>query len=296
MDLSPDLLLSILFIAIIVNTAVIVGLVVSNRSARRRQALATTGHASAVERTLATSYVDHSARAGWGEPAVVEPAVGDGADTASPALEAVAVAGTAVEVTEPTAIEPAAIEEPGPSAVAAAPEAPTATGRDALTGLLDATTFAQRVAVEEARVARYQRPATIVIVELEGLDRLIERLGHDAGDRVLAAVADTIRRLARGADHVARLGGGRFGVLLTETDEVAAINYVERVRRACDLWLESGAMAMRLAIGWAGTSGEPGLGEVQRVAVDRMYAELRRDERRATADEAATDEPTRLAS
>jgi len=34
--------------------------------------------------------------------------------------------------------------------------------------------------------------------------------------------------------------------LLTETDEIAAINYVERIRRACDLWLESGAIAMRL--------------------------------------------------
>jgi diguanylate cyclase (GGDEF)-like protein len=285
MDLSPDLLLSILFIAIIVNTAVIVGLVVSNRSARRRQALAMTGHASAVERTLSTSYVDHTARAGWPDPAVESPEV------------------EAPEVEEPTAIEPAALDEPAVSLPAtpaadpaAEPEVAVVAGRDVLTGLLDATTFAQRVAVEEARVARYQRPATIVIIELDGLERLVERLGPDAGDRVLPAVADTIGRLARGADHVARLGGGRFGVLLTETDEVAAINYVERVRRACDLWLESGAMAMRLAIGWAGTSGEPALGEVQRVAVERMYAELRRGERRAATEEAATDEPTRLAS
>ena len=278
MDLSPDLLLSILFIAIIVNTAVIVGLIVSNRSARRRQALAMTGHASAVERTLSTSYVDHTARAGWPDPAVDEP-----------------------EVVEPTAIDPAGLDATSvaPPAMpdadpAAEPEVAVVAGRDVLTGLLDATTFAQRVAVEEARVARYQRPATIVIIELDGLERLVERLGPDAGDRVVPAVADTIARLARGADHVARLGGGRFGVLLTETDEVAAINYVERVRRACDLWLESGAMAMRLAIGWAGTSGEPALGEVQRVAVERMYAELRRGERRAATEE--PDEPTRLAS
>jgi diguanylate cyclase (GGDEF)-like protein len=281
MDLSPDLLLSILFIAIIVNTAVIVGLVVSNRSARRR-ALATSGHASAVDRTLSTSYVDQTARAAWPDPAVEAPEV----------VEA--------EIVAPTIIEPAAMDAPAPRMAAAdpaaEPEVAVVVGRDVLTGLLDATTFAQRVAVEEARVARYQRPATIVIIELDGLERLIERLGPDAGDRVLPAVADTIRRLARGADHVARLGGGRFGVLLTETDEVAAINYVERVRRACDLWLESGAMAMRLAIGWAGTSGEPALGEVQRVAVERMYAELRRGERRAATEEAATDEPTRLAS
>ena len=56
-------------------------------------------------------------------------------------------------------------------------------------------------------------------------------------------------------------GAGRFAVLLPETDEIAAINYVERVRRACELWLESGAIALRLAIGWAGTAGDPSLAE-----------------------------------
>jgi hypothetical protein len=70
-------------------------------------------------------------------------------------------------------------------------------------------------------------------------------------------------------------------VLLPETDEVAAINYVERVRRACELWLESGAIALSLAVGWAGTTGDPTLPEAQRVATDRMYLELRREARKA---------------
>ena len=284
MDLNPDLLLSILFVAIIVNTAVIVGLVVSNRSARRRM-LATNGHASAIDRTLSTSYVDHSARATWPEPVVAEPEAASVAE-AEPALEP-----------EP---EPVATIEPAPERATEPPaeaDAPVPTGRDPLTGLLDASTFAQRVAVEEARVARYHRPATIVVFELDGLDRLVERLGPEAGDRVLPALGDTVRRLARGADHVARIGPGRFGVLLTETDEVAAINYVERVRRACDLWLESGAMALQLAIGWAGTSGDVTLSDAQRIALERMYAELRRAERRADpGDPGDAAEPTRLAS
>ena len=40
-------------------------------------------------------------------------------------------------------------------------------------------------------------------------------------------------------------------MLLPETDEVQAINYVERVRAECDRWLAAGAVSMRLAIGWA---------------------------------------------
>ena len=96
-------------------------------------------------------------------------------------------------------------------------------------------------------------------------------------------MADSIRRLARGADHAGRLGRGRFAVLLPETDEIAAIHYVERVRRASELWLESSAIAVRLAIGWAGTAGDPSLPDTQQVALERMYAELRRGARREDA-------------
>jgi hypothetical protein len=74
-------------------------------------------------------------------------------------------------------------------------------------------------------------------------------------------------------------------VLLPETDEVAAINYVERVRRACELWLDTGAIALRLAIGWAGTTGETSMTDVQRIATDRMYTELRRGGRRGDGAE-----------
>ena len=146
---------------------------------------------------------------------------------------------------------------------------------DALTGLLLPVPFARMVADEDARIQRYRRTATIVMVEVEGLDRLVERLGDSAIDRLIPAVADSIRRNARHADHVARLGPGRFAVLLPETDEVQAINYIERVRKACDLWLESGAVSLRLAIGWASAT-ETSLTDAQTLATERMFAETRR--------------------
>ena len=157
----------------------------------------------------------------------------------------------------------------------------TVRGRDALTGLLDALAFEEVMAQEEAREQRYGHPATIIVFELDGLTKLVDRLGAETGDRIETALGDTIRRLARRADHVARLERGRYAVLLPVTDEVAAINYVERVRRACELWLESGAIAMRLAIGWASTSGDAGLSGAVRLATDRMRQELRRNARQA---------------
>ena len=132
---------------------------------------------------------------------------------------------------------------------------------------------------EEARQKRYGHPATVIVFELDGLAKLVDRLGSDPGDRIETALGDAIMRLARRADHVARLDRGRYAALLPETDEIAAINYVERIRRACDLWLESGAIAMRLAIGWASTTGDTGLSGAVRVATDRMRVELRRHAR-----------------
>jgi len=153
---------------------------------------------------------------------------------------------------------------------------------DALSGLLSASRWAHVVADEDARIRRYRRSATIVMIELDGLDRLTARLGDGAAERLVPAVADTILRLAREADFVARLGDGRFAVLLPETDEIQAINYVERVRRTCDVWLESGAVALRLAMGWASASGEDSLHDAGRVATERMFAEIHRNARRTT--------------
>jgi diguanylate cyclase (GGDEF)-like protein len=160
-----------------------------------------------------------------------------------------------------------------PRMVEPAPGAGTYT--DALTGLLLPVPFARLVADEDARIQRYRRVATVVMIEVEGLDKLVERLGDTAIDRLIPAVADSIQRNARESDHVARLESGRFAVLMPETDEVQAINYIERVRTACDLWLESGAVSLRLAIGWA-SANETSLANAQAIATDRMFAETRR--------------------
>ena len=164
----------------------------------------------------------------------------------------------------------------------AATDDPEVQSGDMLTGLLSPSRWGRVVADEDARVRRYRRPATIVMIELDGLERLTARLGEAAGDRLVPAVADTIRRLAREADFVARVSDGRFAVLLPETDEIQAINYVERVRRTCDLWLESGAVALRLAMGWASASGDDSLLDAGRMATERMYAEIHRNARRSS--------------
>ena len=167
----------------------------------------------------------------------------------------------------------------------------TSSRTDSLTGLLVVKEWNRIVADEDARVNRYRHPATVVIIELDGFERLIATLGPDAGDRVLPALADALSRNARAADHLARLGPSRFGILLPETGEIEAINYIERVREACDLWLESGAIAMRLSIGWASPGPDSSLAAAVARANERMFAEQRRNERLANDIEVGDPPP-----
>jgi diguanylate cyclase (GGDEF)-like protein len=131
---------------------------------------------------------------------------------------------------------------------------------------------------EAARAVRYERLATIVLVELAGLDRLAERVGVAAADRLIPPVASTIRRHARAADRLARLSATRFGVLLVETDEVSAINYIERIRSSCDVWLAAGAVSLRLSAGWAEIRPDRGAEAAQREAEQRLFDDRRRSE------------------
>jgi len=161
-----------------------------------------------------------------------------------------------------------------------APEVGTDAGHDAdLDALVDPVTgLGARLAWDEAfrneerRLARYHRATTVLVAELDGLDALAERLGQAAADRLIPPVADALRRNARGADIVARVGHARFHALLPETDEIGAINYIDRVRTACDMWLEAGAVAVRLAIGWASPGAGATLADALRVAEERMNA------------------------
>src|SRR3954447_10675571 len=142
--------------------------------------------------------------------------------------------------------------------------------------LLDHAAWQRSVEDEDLRVRRYGRPATLVVIELDGLDRLVARLGDGVADTLLPPIAEAIRREARASDKIVQLDHGRWGVLLPETDEIAAINFTERVRRTCDVWLAAGAVAVRTVIGWASPAGGQRLLDALTVAADRMEADRRR--------------------
>ncbi len=155
---------------------------------------------------------------------------------------------------------------------------------DDATGLDSRAAWERALAEENARYVRYRRPVGIVMAELDGFTRFEDGFGTDASRRVVAAVGGAMRRSARRTDHIAHVGGGRFLVLLPETDEIQAINYVERIRGECDRWLDAGAVALRLSVGWASPSAVGELDTAVRTAEERMYAERRRTTRVAVTN------------
>ena len=181
----------------------------------------------------------------------------------------------------PTAVAPV------DSAVAVAPAPgtnPPDPYIDEVTGLDSRAAWDRTLAEENARFVRYRRPVGVVVAELDGLARFEREFGSDAGCRILKAVGVAMQRTARRTDRVAHVGSGRFLVLLPETDEIQAINYVERVRGECERWLEAGAVALHVSMGWASPSAVGELDTALRTAEERMYAERRRSTHAGVAD------------
>jgi diguanylate cyclase (GGDEF)-like protein len=126
---------------------------------------------------------------------------------------------------------------------------------------------------ERDRVRRYHRPATIVFIQVAHLDRLGELWGEDVAAQSLVRVGRTVMRQIRSSDHAARIDVSRFAVFLPETDEIAAINFVERVRTAIEASLGNMAETVSVAIGWASPT-DGNFDTALELAESRLAAEL----------------------
>ncbi|VTU46167.1 Cyclic di-GMP phosphodiesterase Gmr (plasmid) [Variovorax sp. SRS16] len=101
---------------------------------------------------------------------------------------------------------------------------------DALTGLPNRNLFMQLLQHALAKTLRQGTPLALLFVDLDGFKTVNDTLGHDAGDLLLAAFAQRLRRCLRLSDVTARLGGDEFVVLIDDFDGKAEVGAVaERV-------------------------------------------------------------------
>jgi diguanylate cyclase (GGDEF)-like protein len=144
---------------------------------------------------------------------------------------------------------------------------------DATTGIPGPAFWEAALGAESARCARYGRTSTVVLAEVVGFDDVASEWGQELALKAVVDVVAVLRAGCRGSDYVARLSDDRIGMILTETDEVAAINMIERVRDRCDRAMRARTMSGKVAFGWA--SPRPPL--TLRDAVARAEELLRRE-------------------
>jgi len=111
---------------------------------------------------------------------------------------------------------------------------------DPLTLLANRNLFRDRVQHALARAQRGDSHAAVMFLDVDNFKNINDSLGHDAGDRLLQAVAQRILQTSRTSDTVARLGGDEFGVLLEGVATAA------EARRVADALIESLGMPFSL--------------------------------------------------
>jgi diguanylate cyclase (GGDEF)-like protein len=122
---------------------------------------------------------------------------------------------------------------------------------DALTGLHNRRYFHETLAREVARAHRYSRRLALIVCDLDDFKAINDRIGHLAGDTVLAEAAEVIRSVVRSADIACRVGGDEFAVILPESGVQEAEQLSARLRAALEQRKLGEAGRLRLSAGVA---------------------------------------------
>jgi diguanylate cyclase (GGDEF)-like protein len=103
---------------------------------------------------------------------------------------------------------------------------------DALTGLHNRRFFHETLSRECARAHRYERKLALIVFDLDDFKEINDRIGHLAGDTVLAEAAERVRDVVRTADIACRVGGDEFAVILPESSLNDADQLYRRIQNA----------------------------------------------------------------
>ncbi len=105
---------------------------------------------------------------------------------------------------------------------------------DKLTTTKNRLAFDEAIESEVARAARYHRPLSLALIDVDHFKTINDRYGHDVGDQTLVEVAELIHNVTRASDRLYRLGGDEFAILLSEIKLETAQFICEKIRKAFD--------------------------------------------------------------
>ncbi len=145
--------------------------------------------------------------------------------------------------------------------------------RDALTGLCNRRVFDDRIHGMIDSAKRYNRPLTMLSMDLDYFKEINDNLGHQKGDEVLIEVAGVMQEVVRSTDLLVRMGGDEFLVVLDDTDRKSAQILAERLCSAVDqlgIWADD-TTKLGVSIGLAQLNKGEGLKNWLERADDILY-------------------------
>ncbi len=127
---------------------------------------------------------------------------------------------------------------------------------DALTGLKNRREFERLLTDEWQRCARFQRAFALVLMDIDHFKRINDTYGHPGGDQVLRHIASLLAGQLRTVDHLARVGGEEFAIIMVETNRAEAVLTVQRLlalieAAPCQLAGDAGTVTVTLSAGLA---------------------------------------------
>jgi diguanylate cyclase (GGDEF)-like protein/PAS domain S-box-containing protein len=102
---------------------------------------------------------------------------------------------------------------------------------DGLTGLLNRRAFCEEVERRIERLQHERKPGVLMFCDVDNFKQVNDRLGHEAGDAALRAVANLLRAAVRPSDVLTRMGGDEFAIWMDNADEYIATDRAERLRQ-----------------------------------------------------------------
>ena len=147
---------------------------------------------------------------------------------------------------------------------------------DALTDIHNKRYLLEFLDRELSRTARYQRPLSIVIFDIDRFKSINDGLGHLGGDYVLRELSAIVKGSIRKEELFARYGGEEFLAVLPETNREGGISAAERIRSLVEkhsFQYEGKKFSVTISVGVASTDGDVNLtpNELIRQADERMF-------------------------
>jgi diguanylate cyclase (GGDEF)-like protein len=103
---------------------------------------------------------------------------------------------------------------------------------DSLTGALSRRAWMEKAESELKRAQRYDRPVSILIMDIDRFKTVNDTFGHLVGDIVIKQLSDLASMKIRDTDALGRYGGEEFVILMPETDLADAMKLAERIRKS----------------------------------------------------------------